>query len=95
MRSKITVTLLGMLLSTTACLTEDSSDLSTAEPTESETESAVIGPAPVPGPRFYDTCSDQVLVCRAGYGAVEFRLFPDCQPRAAHRVKCVEGAQDL
>jgi hypothetical protein len=96
MRSWINVTLFGMLLSIAACFVEDPEDPSSTESTEGETESAVIiRPTPVPGPGFYYTCSDQPLVCRAGYGAVEFIPYPDCQPHAAHREKCDAGATDL
>jgi hypothetical protein len=87
-------TLIGMLLSATACLSEDPSDLSTADSQGRVTESLIIETSDC-GADFYFTCSDEPLVCAPGYGAVEFILDPSCEPFASHRVTCRCGSVDL
>ena len=91
MNSCIITALVGMLFWTTACLSDDPAD-PTAGSQEGVTESTIVGPIE-PGDYYY-TCSDDPLVCRPGYGAVEWILYPECEPYASHRVKCEYGAID-
>ncbi len=42
------------------------------------------------GAEWYYTCSNDLLICCAGYGAVEWIAHPSCTP--LKRIKCVRGA---
>jgi hypothetical protein len=84
--------LLCLALSTTACLSADApDDIATSDDPAAATEAtqAVIGH---PGVDWYYTCSDDLLVCRAGYGAVEWLHVDACGSQ--WRIKCQFGAQN-
>lgn len=82
--SKSCSILLCCALFTAACVsTEDTA------PTTDDTEEAAqaIGH---PGADWYYTCSNDLLVCRAGYGAVEWVHVAACGSQ--WRIKCQYGA---
>lgn len=96
MKSRWLISAFAALSLTAGCLVEedgadriDAVDEAATEATTSTVESAVRGP------QWYYTCSDELLACSPGYGAVEWTYYPDCIPYgASHRVKCVLGAID-
>jgi len=82
--------IVGVLLCVGACGVDGSSDGS------SERDDAVVSEVktgPTPGVEWYYTCSDDLLACRAGYGAVESIPSVDCLPYA-WRLRCVKGAEN-
>ena len=79
--------LLCLVLSTTACLSAETPDDPSAADDTAQSTQAVIGH---PGADWYYTCSNDLLVCRAGYGAVEW--VPDAACGSLLRIKCQYGA---
>ena len=94
----MTATLLGALLFTAACVTEEASDGSMldmqAEGSVSSIHSAQAGEAALIGtspfyPEVYYTCSDDLFACPPGYAAVAWVLDADCLPYgSSHLITC-------
>jgi hypothetical protein len=81
MKNWLIVALIGLA----ACVAEEELETEAQEVSSPEE----IRPLP-PGPEWYYTCSNNLLICRAGYGAVEWIAHPSCTP--LKRIKCVRGA---
>lgn len=83
MKNWLIVAVLGLA----ACVSDEDQGLEMEEQAVSSPDE--IRPLP-PGPEWYYTCSNDLLICRAGYGAVEWIAHPSCTP--LKRIKCVRGA---
>lgn len=85
--------LIAALIGLAACVSEEGPEGLEEDGLEME-EQAVSWPQEIrplpPGPEWYYTCSNDLLVCRAGYGAVEWIAHPACTP--LKRIKCQRGA---
>lgn len=91
--------ILAVLTLASACISEDPADSSgaqdelQAQPLETGSAEQAAAAAPLAATWYY-TCSNELLACRAGYGAVEWiRNYPACLPKL-YRVKCQLGAVD-
>lgn len=81
--------LLCCALFTAACVSTD--DPSPSSSTDDDTAEATQAVIRHPGEDWYYTCSNDLLVCRPGYGAVEW--LPDVEACGSlWRIKCQYGA---
>ena len=85
-KSPVMMSLLAMALFALGCVAETRDE---SDPIESAQESEVIGH---PGVDWYYTCSNDLLVCSSGYGAVEW--VPNAGCGDLLRIKCQFGAQN-
>lgn len=89
------ISILAVLALATACVSDepadDALDLQAEVDTSSGEQAVTASPLVA---EWYYTCSNEILACRIGYGAVEWiRNHPSCLPKL-YRVKCQRGAID-
>jgi hypothetical protein len=84
-KSRMMKSLLAFTLFTVGCVADGSDD-----PIETAQDQAVL--VRPPGVAWYYTCSNDLLVCRPGYGAVE--AIHDDACGSLLRIKCQLGAEN-
>ena len=99
MKTRVVAMLVGAMVSMAACV--DAPDATDAtDPSESVESSELTAPGGAatsgighPGPDWYYTCSNDLFICRPGYGAVEWIPYPACG--SVRRIKCQWGADGI